>query len=477
MNSARVSRNLGSVHAAGVVASARRLPVAGKIRPGIKVLTKAASALPGAAKKYAEGLKVGASFDDIAREISKIPKAPKMPLVPRNMPYFSVRQCDFSVPGAAAKLLELYGEQRPGDSEPHLYSIPVIFPSDDIDLVFREQFEAWKASELYRWSEPDPSTGRLNCMRRQQVEPDKSARRRWGGRPTEIDRSCNPNDCPIFGAGDCRHVASLYFWIPGITGAGTIELTFTSVYASLGIAEILETVQTGLGRISGLYNGKPIFWITKTPDRVTRMNWEKGKPEKADQHIIRLEASGLDMAQVLAGTGVTPALAAPESSPALAAPPPTSAAVPQPETRTPEPDPDPDPEQPETTNTPTSDPPTEDVKALRAKLAAVRDRLGWDNQTLGQWVSDSYGDSSVASDIKVLPEIVAKLTELADALDRKNAESDREAEGNQSANSRQAKAAAPKETGGTQADAETSPAQQATAVQGELVTSDDEMPF
>lgn len=468
MNSARVSRNLGSVHEAGVVASARRLPVAGKFRPGIKVLTKAASALPGAAEKYAEGLKVGASFDDIAREICKIPKAPKMPLVPHNMPYFSVRQCDFSVPGAAAKLLELYGEQRPGDSEPHLYSFPVIFPSDDIDLVFREQFEAWKASELFRWSELDPSTGRLNCMRRQQVEPDKSDRRRWGGRPTEIDRPCNPNDCPIFGSGDCRHVASLCFWIPGITGAGTIELTFTSVYASLGIAEILETVQTGLGRISGLYNGKPIFWITKTPDRITRMNWEKGKPEKTDQHIIRLEASGLDMAQVLAGTGDTPALAAPENSPALAAPRSTGAAVLQPETRTPEPEPVP--EQPETTNTPTSDPRTEDVKALRAKLAAVRDRLGWDNQTLGQWVSDSYGDNSVASDIKVLPQIVAKLTELADALDRRNAESAREAEG-------KTKATAPQESGAKQPDAETTPAQQATTVQGELVTSDDEMPF
>jgi hypothetical protein len=56
MITARVSRNIGAVHADGAVLSTRRLPVAGKIRPGVKVLTKAAAANPALAKCYAAAL-------------------------------------------------------------------------------------------------------------------------------------------------------------------------------------------------------------------------------------------------------------------------------------------------------------------------------------------------------------------------------------------------------------------------------------
>jgi hypothetical protein len=396
VNTARVSRNIGAVHSSGTVAASRRLPVAGKLRPGVKVLTKAAAGNPALVTLYNEGVAAGASFDDIATAISKVKGAPTYPLTPRNVPWFTARQGDFATPGAATKLLDLYGEVRHGDPERHIYTLPIIFPSDDLDLVFREQFEAWKASELHRWSEPDPETGVLQCMKRVEVAPDKSARRRWGGRPTDAERPCDPNDCVLFGKGECKHVASLAFWVPGVTGTGVIELTFTSIYASIGIPETLEMVRAGLGRISGLHNGRPIFWLSKGRDRVSRMNWETGKPEKTEQWIIRLEASGLDMVEVLTCMGVQAALPAPETAKVLAleepAPPiaePPISAEPIPQATTP-----PDPA----------------IRELRAQLAALRDTLGWEDADLKEWVDgQNYVGEAPTRDAMCLTDMVAKL--------------------------------------------------------------------
>lgn len=115
MNSARVSRNLGSVHAASAVSSARRLPTSGRVRPGIKVLTRSAAAVKGAADTYAQGLAAGASFDEIGAALSKLQGIPKYPLTPKNAPYFTVRQGDFSTPGAVDAIMTAHATVRPGD--------------------------------------------------------------------------------------------------------------------------------------------------------------------------------------------------------------------------------------------------------------------------------------------------------------------------------------------------------------------------
>lgn len=408
MNSARVSRNIGAIHQSSAVVSSRRLPVAGKLRPGVKVLTKAAAGNPALVAIYNDGVAAGASFDDIAAAMAKVQGAPKYPLTPRNAPYFVARQCDFSTPGAAKHMLDLYGEVRHGDPERHIYTLPIIFPSDDVDLVFREQFEAWRASELSRWSETDPQTGVLQCMKRADVLPDKTARKRWGGRPTEAERPCDPNDCSLFGKGECKHIASLSFWVPGVTGTGVIDLTFTSIYASLGIAETLEMVRAGLGRISGLHNGKPIFLLSKGRERVSRMNWETGKPEKSDQWIIRLEASGLDMMQVL--TGATQA-ALPATAQVLALeepePPISQAAAADCESIP-----------PATTTA------NQAIRELRGQLAALRDTLGWDDIDLKEWVDgQGYDCDHPTRDPACLADMVGKLTATAEAKAKREAES------------------------------------------------------
>lgn len=387
MNTARVSRTLGSLHEAGAVTSPRRLPVAGKIRPGVKVLTQAAAKVAGAQKVYNDGLAAGASFDDIAAQLSRVSGIPKYPLTPRNAAYFSVRQCDFATPGAAEAIMQAYATVRPGDPEPRLYAFPIIFPSDDIDLVFRENFEAYKAGKLHRWSEQSPN-GPLNCLRRiEEITP--GAGRRWGGRPTEIDRPCNPNDCDLFAKGECKHVASLSFWMPGVKGAGVIELTFTSIYASLGIAETLEMVRAGLGRISGLHNGAPIFWLSKVRKSVSRINWETGKPEKTDQWIIQMEAGGLDMVAVLAGTAPLAQLPAPEPAPA---------SIPA--------------NEPIAATEPTN---LTEVAELRKQMAAMFQTLDWDQAMAEDWLARNYENPQQATrDIELLSDIVERLSAVAE---------------------------------------------------------------
>jgi hypothetical protein len=295
-------------------------------------------------------------------------------------------------------MLDLYGEVRHGDPDRHIYTLPIVFPSDDVDLVFREQFEAWRASELHRWSESDPASGVLQCMKRVEVAPEKTARKRWGGRPTEAERPCDPNNCALFAKGECKHIGSLAFWVPGVTGTGVVDLTFTSVYASLGIAETLEMVRAGLGRISGLHNGKPIFWLSKGRERVSRMNWETGKPEKSDQWIIRLEASGLDMMEVLGAGQAQAALPAPDPVEVRELEAPAAHVV-----------------EDHVASAHAVQAAAPEVKELRAHLAALRDTLGWDDVDLLEWVDgQQYQVEAPAHDLECLKDMVAKLAGAAE---------------------------------------------------------------
>lgn len=409
-------RQTGTLHAAAAVQQ-QKLPVVGKIRPGIKVPTAKARGVPGVIDAYTAGLKAGATYDDIALAMKKINGCPAYPLTPKNSPYFRVHPSDFA-PGQAEKIMELYATKRPGDSQPHLYSFPVVFPSDDIDIVFREQFEAWKASEIMHWSENG------KCMQRQQLKPDQNRRKRqWGGRPTEVVGPCDPNNCDFFGNGDCKHMGSLYFWIPGVTGVGVIELEFSSIYASMGIMEVLEMVQVGMGRIKGTLGGKPIFTISKIQQDVSVMDWQAGKAKRQGQQIIRLEASGLDMTRILAD----------QESRQLEAPKPVARLV------APANEPEPDdtviehesvadisqleeePEQAEQVPPETEEPPPiEDepkqrkqtspaVKALRKQVADLLPALKWSAADLEEFVVGNYQSVDAMHDEAKLREIVASL--------------------------------------------------------------------
>ena len=89
-----------------------RIPIGGKIRAGIKVLTKKAAGEPKAKAIYDQGVAAGHSFEQIERAITDALPELKTPLVPRNVPWFTVRAQDFPNPDIAREILGAYGEDR-----------------------------------------------------------------------------------------------------------------------------------------------------------------------------------------------------------------------------------------------------------------------------------------------------------------------------------------------------------------------------
>jgi hypothetical protein len=118
------------------------------------------------------------------------------------------------------------------------------------------------------------------------------------GGPTEAERACDPNDCTLFGKGECKHSGVLNFWVPGVPGVGTIELHVTSIYASLGVAETLEMVKMGLGRVSGLLpNGNP-YRVWTTTRTSTAMAGSATLPTSAIRLLLPVRTCALGIAML-----------------------------------------------------------------------------------------------------------------------------------------------------------------------------------
>jgi len=131
-----------------------RIPTAGKIRAGIKVLTRKAAQHPKARAIYEKGLGDGMPFDAIERAIADAVPELKDPLVPRNVPWFTVRKGDFANGELARQIMEAYGEDR-GEGR-HLYRFPVIFPSDHWQTVMPHELAAWGSTDKHYWSQYSP---------------------------------------------------------------------------------------------------------------------------------------------------------------------------------------------------------------------------------------------------------------------------------------------------------------------------------
>ncbi len=126
-----------------------RIPTGGKIRAGIKVLTKKAAGEPKAKAIYERGVAAGQSFEQIERAIAEALPDLKTPLVPRNVPWFTVCAQDFPNPEIAMAILEAYGDDR-GEGR-RLYRFPVVFPSDFWQTVMPHELAAWGVHEKHYW--------------------------------------------------------------------------------------------------------------------------------------------------------------------------------------------------------------------------------------------------------------------------------------------------------------------------------------
>lgn len=281
-----------------------RFPTAGKIRAGIKVLTKKAAQHPKARAIYDKGVSDGLSFDVIERAISEAVPDLDKPLVPRNVPWFTVREGDFANGDLARQIMQAFGEDR-GDGR-RLYRFPVIFPSDHWQTVMPHKLAAWGAADKHYWSEYSPDGRVRRCMRFAPVPVDDTGRRTiriFGGRkvlPREAnDGLCEPEVCPQYQQRECNLTGRFVFFIPGIRAVSAFELPTNSFYAMSAAIRTFQAVAfLRGGRISGFLDRQHTpFFLSKKLMEVLRID-EFGQAVRTPQWIIELEAP-VDVAALL----------------------------------------------------------------------------------------------------------------------------------------------------------------------------------
>ncbi len=290
-----------------------KLQTAGRLHPGIMVLTKASlgdqTEITVGKKKttrsayaqhlYQRSIDGGAGYQESVKVIQEKCGFKKSPMIPVNVPYFSVRGREFSNPAIADSIFEKYAEVRQDiePDTPRLYRIPIILPFDNWLTVFPNDFTTYKAGKRTYWSEYDQSGEKRFCLT-YPTEPDGRARA-WGGRKPmlrrENDGICDPNICPQYQAGECKLKARLLFYVYQIPGAALIDMPTTSLYGMSAIRSSMLMMQAIHGRISGVFRSEPKFYLIKTLDRVSRV--VNGKQTLVTQWIPKLETA-TDMTQM-----------------------------------------------------------------------------------------------------------------------------------------------------------------------------------
>lgn len=286
-----------------------RPPIIGKIRPGIKVLTKRARENEQAIKIHDAGLARGDSFEAIGEEIERKTNL-RNALVPKNTAWFTCRASDFTNPATADEVLQKYGEDR-GDGL-KLWRFPVIFAFDDWLANMPNQLKVWGARGLQYFSEYGPD-GKRYCKMYAAPEVDQRAQRAkrvFGGRTIILrqddaipDGVCDPHQCPQYQERECNLSANLRFAIVDIKGLGLIELPTNSIYVLQKAYAAMQTVALARGgRLAGLQ-----FCISKKAVEITRIG-EDGLPTRQEQMLTMLDAE-IDMGALLDGADqMAPAL-------------------------------------------------------------------------------------------------------------------------------------------------------------------------
>ena len=273
-----------------------RIPVGGRIRAGIKVLTKAASEISQAREIYERGVEEGRGFESIERDLGKAMPNLKNPLMPKNVPHFTVRGEDFPNPEIAKQIMEKFAEDR-GDGVRRLYRFPVVFPADAWQNVMPHEMVTWTSSERKFWSEYSADGSTRYCKTHEVVPVDGNGKRTiriWGGRKTitrvENGGLCDPETCREYQDKKCNLSGRFIFFIPGIRSISAFELPTNSFYAMQAAIEKFQTISFMRGgRISGFLDGQTPFYITKRLVEVSRID-DEGKAKRVSQWLIELEA-------------------------------------------------------------------------------------------------------------------------------------------------------------------------------------------
>lgn len=282
---------------------ALRIPTAGKIRAGIKVLTRTAAGNSTAKGIYDQGLRDNLPFDEIAKKITAAVPELGNPLTPRNVQYFTVRPCDFPNPEVARQILDLYGEDR-GDGL-RLYRFPVVFAADTWQTVMPHELTTWGTSGKKYWSEYSADGRTRSCMTYEPVafNPGNRVVRGFGGRRhvprVEGNGVCDPERCPEYQTRQCNLSGRFVFYIPGIKSISAIEIPTNSFYAMNNAIQKFETIAFMRGgRISGFLDGERTpFFITKKLVSMPHVG-NDGKVARVKHWVIDLEAP-VDVSELL----------------------------------------------------------------------------------------------------------------------------------------------------------------------------------
>lgn len=271
------------------------LSVIGKIRSGTKVLTKRASENPGIAAIYQRSLNGAISFQDAAKEIEKRFNE-RNPFFPRNTPWFHAHAWDME--GGmkiSQQILDLYGEKREGDDQPHLYRFPVVFPDigvGNIDSAMDGGMSVQGGgANTIRYRSKYGLDGRNLCVFLPEVVRSQDTKRKQFARRELVVRGeCVPNTCAEFASGACRFSGKLRFYIPGIHGAGVFELSTGSQDAVTDIYLRLAGLIKQIGMLpSYTPSGEPVFWLSKMRERRTYFD-EQGNKKQGEQWVPKLES-------------------------------------------------------------------------------------------------------------------------------------------------------------------------------------------
>ncbi|MBK4736035.1 recombination directionality factor [Noviherbaspirillum pedocola] len=309
----------------------------GKIRPGIKVLTRKAMEDKRAVAIYDRGVAAQTKFSDIEKQITEV-TGMKNPMYPRNTPYFSVAASDFGMPELAAIIVEKYGEPRDNDPVKRLYRFPVVFHSDDLGEIYPNEFRRYGGEPGYESHYGDD--GQRYCrylpeVTRQMIEDQKMRRIKRAPRREKVIRGlCDPYTCPEYLQGQCKFRGKLQFYIPGIPTTVPLVMETTSEIAAEAIYADLERIHKvfgGIPRTNPNKPGKPIFYITKVRETRTYFD-EDGKKKTGEQWVPKLQAD-IDLGTLLQDASIPQLshtapvawLAAPKAMPDAAMLPPAAA--------------------------------------------------------------------------------------------------------------------------------------------------------
>jgi hypothetical protein len=300
-----------------------------KIRVGTKAITKSATE---AGKNNPAVRNV---LDQLAKRQISFKQAEKAmadagftghAFYPRNTREFHAHPWDM---GAGAehvsqKLMELYGQQLPGDTAPKLYRFPVVFPEvgGDIGAIIdgKLQVSGGGPNTTRFWSEFN-SDGVRVCKHLPAIVKHEQAQRRQNVRAPErqaVTRGpCVPENCQEFSSGMCKFNGTVNFYIPGIAGAGVFKLHTGSTQAATEMyLHLTEAIRMLNGRMQNYTpDGEPVFWITKIQAERSYLDPDTQQMRRGLQWVPTLEMN-IELPKVLwlKQSGQLSSLQAPEGS-------------------------------------------------------------------------------------------------------------------------------------------------------------------